>query len=609
MADDTIRWDALTYDGSAPGRRVPSLHIYLKPARRSGSSPAAAQRLFQDLVSRFYSGPPFLTAREKLADAIRYCYEEAVRTGNEEGLGEVHLGVAIVDPGGGEFHVFRQGDVRLLIGDKEKEFAENDELETIDAASFLDFTLLDTEAGEEASRLARLHEPGERVVLGSKTVGIRVSLGEGETRESFGASPRVAPDREQAPLPTPSERSDEARSPVPDRPVPERPVPATENLSIEESGPTRFSLLPFGALLLILLMALFWSFSGRGPEGGDRRQPRFSADDPLPPPPAGTLAWDFRAGGAVTSSPILAGDLVLFGSRGGKLYALDRETGETVWTASGPSGIGSSPAVGEGRVYFGEYGGAVAAVSLDSGTVLWRQETGARIVSSPFFFEGRIYVGSHNRFLYALDAETGDVIWRFLTGGVVWSSPAVTGDLVLFGSWDGILYALDRENGKEAWRYDTGGRVYSSPVVQGNEVYIGTEKGELLRLVTESGDSVWSAAVGGPIHSSPAITDDRVVFGCEDGSVYCVYRETGEILWSFPTGGRVPSSPFARSGIAFVGSYDQFLYAFDLDLGHPVWRVHVGGSVFSSPTAGDQHLYTGTNQGRFLAISLGGGSP
>lgn len=605
MTESTVRWDALTYDGSPSGRQVPSIHVYLRPVERTGAAPADAQRLFQEILSRFYGGPPFLGAREKLEDALRHALGEERSAG--EGL---QIGVAVVDRATGDIHSYRRGNVLLyLVGESDDRFVEGDGEDTVSSDDLVGFGMLDGDRAE-AGILAlgeKARESADRLMTGGSTAGIWVPL------RPLPLPEVSAPPREYPPPTPPPAAAAMATPPAPPEPAPAaveaRPEPPLfpDASDDGEGKSSRYSLLPFAILVLLLLLAIFWNRADRAsaPDLPRAGAPR-SVEEPLPPPPAGTLAWEFRPGAAVTSSPSVTETRVLFGSRDGFLYALDRETGGLLWKAAGPGGVGSSPAVLGGTVYFGEYGGAVVAVRLETGEEIWRHVTGGRVVSSPAVEGGRVYVGSHDRHLYALDAATGERVWRFETGGVVWSSPFLSGGLVIFGSWDGRVYALRAETGEEVWRHETGGRVYSSAAAGENEVYIGTNEGALLRLDRNTGEEIWAAPVGGAVHSRPAVAEDRVLFGCEDGSVYCAYRETGEILWSFPTGGRVPSSAAVRGGVAYIGSYDQFLYALDLDLGHPVWRVHVGGPVYSSPAPGPNRLFIGTNAGRFLALSLGG---
>ncbi|MBM3321562.1 MAG: PQQ-binding-like beta-propeller repeat protein, partial [Candidatus Eisenbacteria bacterium] len=361
MTDDRIRWDALTYDGSAPGRPVPSLHIFLKPADRSGSGPPAAQRLFQDLVARFYSGPPFLTPREKLADTIRHAIEEASRTAEERATGDLSLAVAIVDPVDEELHLFRQGDILLLLAGEENRLIGGSGYETHESGSLRGLAFLEASRAEEGAHLALIgkEERGRLLVAGS-TIGIWVPLGEeGAAIEPVVAGRALEPERAPRasepsmptptavePLPAPALESerDQPVPPAAEPPLePERlsaphavpePVP-TERTADELRSPRsprrRLSLLPFSLLLLLLLLVVFWNRAEREAKG-DREETARTESAPAPseapapeaapvreppPAPAGTPAWSFRAGGAITSSPHVSGDRVFFGCRDG----------------------------------------------------------------------------------------------------------------------------------------------------------------------------------------------------------------------------------------------------------------------------------------------------
>ena len=74
----------------------------------------------------------------------------------------------------------------------------------------------------------------------------------------------------------------------------------------------------------------------------------------------GELRWSFQTmdfeGG---SSPLVTDNLVLVGSTDGKLYAVDRQTGNPVWNASLEGKIVGSPALFERRVFAGSMGGKV----------------------------------------------------------------------------------------------------------------------------------------------------------------------------------------------------------------------------------------------------------
>ncbi len=615
-----VRWDALTYDGSAPGRNTPSLHIYLRPVSREGDIPHAARRLFQDLISHFYSGPPFLTPAEKLRDTVGHALEHGNRASGRDSLDQLHMGVAILDRASGELHIYRSGDVRLHVAGRPTESGSPGGFERINLGLASHATIVDGSAPQDA--FPGSPGAGERLIVDGRTLGLGIRIG--DDTETTGHVTPTTPDLAdvaiaEAVLDSPARNSPSEVTPLIDPEEAHDPPPHLD-LPDGERSPG-LPLLPVAVVALIFMIAVFWRdpadqnrpaevdnapiLAGTAPATTATLPDGAPVRNPGPHPEAGSIAWTFHADAAVTSSPLLLGNEVFVGSRDGHLYALNRYNGSVMWKVAGPGGVGSSPTTGAGKIYFGEYGGALVAVDAASGTESWRFSTGGKIVSSPHYADGVVYVGSFDKHLYALNAETGDELWHYLTGDAIWSSPRSTSDLVFIGSLDRSLYAVRRSDGKLVWRQRTGGPFYSSPAISGDELFIGSRDGTLYKLSASTGEILWKTKVSESIHSTAAVTDDRVIIGAEEGTIICVSRATGEPFWSFPTGARVPSSPALGPNTVFAGSYDQYLYALDLESGHPLWRTDLAGSIYSSPRIGSDRLFVGTNQGRLVALNLG----
>ena len=257
------------------------------------------------------------------------------------------------------------------------------------------------------------------------------------------------------------------------------------------------------------------------------------------------LAWGFESGQVYTSSPVLAGALVIFGSTDGFVYALDARTGAERWRFAAGARVYSSPAVGEGIVVVGTQRGHVIALAPTTGRERWRFSIeGAALSSADFGFDrttvqssptiadGAVYVGARDGFLYALDAATGTQKWRF-DHKVSWvnSSPATDGGAVFAASSDGhFVQAVDAATGTEIWRAPTVGIAWSSPALDSARVYVGENNGTLYALDRKTGAPAWTYRTGGALFSSPVVHDGRVFIGSDDGSVYAINATDGAAL-------------------------------------------------------------------------------
>ena len=131
-------------------------------------------------------------------------------------------------------------------------------------------------------------------------------------------------------------------------------------------------------------------------------------------------------------------------------------TGQLAWKFKTGDHVGSSPAVSGGLVYVGSNDKYIYALDAASGTLRWKFKTSDWVISSPAVSGGLVYVGSNDNYIYALDAASGTLRWKFKTGDTVSSSPAVSGGLVYVGSDDHYIYALDAATGTLRWKFKTG---------------------------------------------------------------------------------------------------------------------------------------------------------
>ena len=157
------------------------------------------------------------------------------------------------------------------------------------------------------------------------------------------------------------------------------------------------------------------------------------------------LRWEFEAGSGITGTPAVVGNRVVFGSWDGRVYALDRLSGKSLWSfdagvRSYPPdrqlGIFASPAV-EGRAVY-VAGDRLIRLDLESGKLVWERTIGNPEKTFEYFWapplvhNGRVYAGvsdgsektTRGRFV-CVDATTGVVRWNFFT-----VAPEVSGGAV-----------------------------------------------------------------------------------------------------------------------------------------------------------------------------------
>jgi outer membrane protein assembly factor BamB len=239
--------------------------------------------------------------------------------------------------------------------------------------------------------------------------------------------------------------------------------------------------------------------------------------------------WRFQAG-AVESSPLLLDGTLYFGTFDDRLYALDAESKEVLWSFKTGDDVKGGPAYADGVVYTGSYDGKVYAVDARTGKQRWSRESQGGLLGAGNFYAGptvaygRVYIGNTDGKVYAFGAKSGDLLWSKTTGDYVYSSAAVSERTVYVGSYDGRLYALDAATGDERWSFDAEGQISGSPTVMAGLVYFSTLAKKTYALAAENGEVVWRFPDG---RYTPLVADEEQVYIVGQKKLYALASRRG----------------------------------------------------------------------------------
>lgn len=314
------------------------------------------------------------------------------------------------------------------------------------------------------------------------------------------------------------------------------------------------------------------------------------------------LAWTFKTGGPVKSSPAVVKDKVFVGSDDSTFYALDLKSGAKVWSFKASGSIESSPLVLNDRVIFGSSDAWVYALDARDGKLAWKYETGDKVLSGPNWHRAgertSIIVGSYDYKLHSIDLSTGKSNWVYETGNYINGSPAIFEGQTVFGGCDAILHVIGLGNGAKIKEVEAGAYIAGSVALADGHAYFGHYENAFLDVNLNEGKVAWTYKDRAfPYFSSPAVAGDRVVFGGRDKRLHCVKRKTGEAVWTFATRGKVDSSPVIAGTRVVVGSDDGRLYVVNLEDGKEVWNYEIGQPVGSSPAVVRGRIVVGADDG------------
>jgi outer membrane protein assembly factor BamB len=233
------------------------------------------------------------------------------------------------------------------------------------------------------------------------------------------------------------------------------------------------------------------------------------------PPTDEKTRWDRYGSGIVTD-----GRRLFFASRDKNLYALDIDTGATLWKYAASDIMTASPALYRDLVLIADYAGKVQALGAADGKLRWTYDAKLAVAGDLVVQGDQLLVGSRSYDLIALDAATGRERWKhYYWFSWIESPPVVRAGVVYTGSSDATqVYAIDAANGRLRWKTAVPGWAWPRPAVNdqfvvagtsGSGAYPGFRAGALAALDRATGAVRW-------MHIEPpsqAVIDARQYWG------------------------------------------------------------------------------------------------
>lgn len=353
------------------------------------------------------------------------------------------------------------------------------------------------------------------------------------------------------------------------------------------------------------------------------------------------LKWAYTFGSVpyarVGSQPAVVDGVLYAGTPDAKFVALNAKTGATEWTFDlttvtgggeqfAANGVRDGAAVSGDKVYFGDSTGRVYALNRHTGELAWQTQVDdhplANMTSSPVVYRGKVYIGvstseggatrdpsypccTHRGSVVRLDAGTGRVDWQFFTlppaqevgtwpsgakkhtpsGASVWATPVIdpgTGTLFVgtgndatgqSGLSDAML-ALDIDTGELRWKQQ----------VTHPDTY--TAACELTEVANETCPGKGTYAKDKDIGAAATLVhrDGRtlVIVGQKDGRLHAFDARTGAVAWQTVLAPETHDAVGVQWGTAYDGKYvyaatwhatPSRLFAVDPATGRIAWHA------------------------------------
>ena len=297
----------------------------------------------------------------------------------------------------------------------------------------------------------------------------------------------------------------------------------------------------------------------------------------------GGLIWERQLRGENSPSETLFGGGVAFDN--GRVYvtngagdaaALDAATGNPIWQVKPGGPLRNSPTIGENNVYVMSQDNQLFALDVDTGRTLW---TGAGLfelagvfgVAAPAYAQSTLVAGFSSGELTAYRYENGQVVWQdalartgisTIVGTIsdIDADPVIDNGRVFAVGQGGRMVAIELITGPRAWELNIAGS--STPWAAGDWVFVVTDRAQLLALSRASGRIRWISQLPryrdeedrrGPIFwRGPILAGGRLVLTSSAGHILFVAPETGGIVHTVMNRAPITLSPVVANNTLYV---------------------------------------------------------
>ena len=252
----------------------------------------------------------------------------------------------------------------------------------------------------------------------------------------------------------------------------------------------------------------------------------------------GKPSWSARVSSEVIAPPRISDQIVVVFSGDGRIYGLAAADGKTVWVhqrTNPPLTVRNAAGgvVSRGGLLVGTAGGRLLAIDAQTGTIAWdgavatpkgatELERIADVTSLPYVDEKEVCAAAYQGRVACFDIVRGTLHWS----RDVSSLAGITADAQRLYVVDdkGAVHALDRSNGASIWKQDVlAKRRIGGPQLIGDEVGVVDSEGYLHLLARTDGSYVGRLATDGSLATTqPASLSSGMLWQSEKGTVYSV---------------------------------------------------------------------------------------
>ena len=332
--------------------------------------------------------------------------------------------------------------------------------------------------------------------------------------------------------------------------------------------------------------------------------------------------WSHKTNMQILATPVIQGNVMIYGSYGGSTEAVSLDNGMPLWTLKQKAPVFAISKDTQGTIYSSEglhdtASASLTAINPANGNVLWQREFLGHLEENAAFYQNgkALLVSAGPGGLWALKTADGAILWHTALGHVD-SKPLVSNDVIYIPAQPDekkhqtIFYALMADTGTAVWLLSQPGQPWGSPLLDKSGEVILTTTGIGQIGLTKPTDSGWAQAIskdGKLIWETklPSMAlqpgsylpdEDIIIHSQKNGEITALHTRDGSVAWSFNAGGTLNASGTLITGFAVpmltVVTYNGIFSIVRATDGALLARQKIGDDVNAAPVIHGDTIYT-----------------
>lgn len=342
--------------------------------------------------------------------------------------------------------------------------------------------------------------------------------------------------------------------------------------------------------------------------------------------PKTQVAWTQKIGEHVGLSglqPLVIGKTVFVADTLGKLQALDRSSGQALWTIQTEHTFSAGPAKVDRALVVGTTDAKVMAFDAQTGAQLWQQTLSASMLAPAAGNQNIAVIKTIDGAIQAHDLRDGNLLWRvdYAVPALTLryhSAPKVVDDKVIVGLPSGKCMALNLQSGYTLWERNISlprGRselqrmvdISADPIIDQNTVYVTAYQGKMAALKLDTGTVLWEKELSA-FHD---IAHDRAALYVTDSdyNIWAVAKDSGLTLWKQDKlAKREVTAPAVIQNKLVVADKKGYLHWLDKREGQVLGYSRTERKVKAQPVVSANQVFIRSGKGKLAALDIEGAS-